>query len=85
MDKTVYKVEAEYIIDKVDDDMCRYQDWDVFFSDIFSTKVSAIRKAQKIRSKRNCYVRVTRISITEKGIGNKKLIYSIGCIITNKY
>lgn len=77
MDKTVYKVEAEYIVDKVDDDMCRYQDWEVFFSDIFSTKESAIRKAQKIRSRCNCYVRVTRISITEKGIGNKKLIYKL--------
>ena len=77
MDKTVYKVEAEYIIDKVDDDMCRYQDWEVFFSDIFSTRVSAISKAQKIRSKYNCYVYVTRIFITEKGIGEKKLIYKL--------
>ena len=77
MDKTVYKVEAEYIIDNVDNDMCRYQDWEVFFSDTFSTKESAIRKAQKIRSKCNCYVCVTRISITEKGVGEKKLIYKL--------
>ena len=77
MDKTVYKVEAEYIIDKVDDDMCSYQDWEVFFSDTFSTKESAIRKAQEVRSKYNCYVRVTRISITEKGVGDKKLIYML--------
>lgn len=77
MDKTVYKVEAEQVVDKIDEDLCHYQDWEVFFSDTFSTKTSAIRKAQKIRSKRNCYVRVTRISITEKGVGEKKLIYKL--------
>ena len=77
MDITVYKVEAEYLVDKIDEDLCRYQDWEVFFSDTFSTKVSAIRKAQKIRSRYNCYVRVMRVVITEKGVGNKKLIYKL--------
>ena len=40
MDITVYKVEAEYLVDKIDEDLCRYQDWEIFFSDTFSTKVS---------------------------------------------
>lgn len=77
MDITVYKVEAEQVVNKVDDDMCRYQDWEVFFSDIFSTKVSAIRKAQKIHSRYNCYVHVMRVVITEKGVGDNKLIYKL--------
>ena len=77
MDKMVYKVEAKYIIDKVDEDMCSYQDWETFFDDMFPTKVSAIRKAQKIRSKCNCYVEVTRLSVTEQGLKDRKLIYKL--------
>jgi hypothetical protein len=39
--------------------------------------VSVIRKAQKIHSKSKCYVSVFRVVITEKGVGEKKLIYKL--------
>lgn len=77
MDIKIYRVVAQYPVDEVDGDMCSYQTWETFFNDMFPTRVSAIRKAQKIHSKCNCYVEVTRLSVTEQGLKDRKLIYKL--------
>ena len=75
MEYKVYNVIAEWETEVPDIDGIYHEDFEQFFSDTYSSKVSAIRKAQKLASKYICYVRVIEVVISEKGMTFNKTIY----------
>lgn len=75
MEYKIYNVIAERIEDKTDMDYVNYKSYETFFNDFFPSKVSAIRKAQRLASKFDCYVRVVLVNITERGAERQKIIY----------
>lgn len=70
----VYNVVAEWEVELPDMDGIYHMEFEKFFDDIFSSKVSAIKKAHELASKYVCYVRVIEAIISEKGLTYNKTI-----------
>ena len=75
MECKVYKVVAEHEVELPDMDGIYYKDFEKFFEDMYSSKVYAIRKAQKLASKHVCYVRVSEIVISVNGVIGNRVVY----------
>ena len=70
-----FKVVAWRDFTDYDCDRCPYENSEIFYENIYSTKVAAIRRAQKIFSRRNCRVYVYRLAIGEHGVSDEKRVY----------
>ena len=75
MEYTVFKVLAERDVEQHDIDCVPNVSSEEFFSDMFSSRKKAIRKAQKIFAKNICFVRVIKLIISEKGTKQCGVIY----------
>lgn len=75
MEYKVYNVIAEWETEVPDIDGIYHEDFEQFFSDTYSSKESAIRKAQELASEYVCYVQVKEVIISEKGMKYNKTIY----------
>ena len=75
MEYKVYQVIADRIEYKPDMDGIYYESYEDFFNDLFPSRVSAIRKAQKLASRFDCYVRVLLVKITERGKERGQIVY----------